>query len=275
MRRNWACVVTALTIMLTSAACGRTSPPHLLSNDPDGSASVGPADPSDRLAALAAALADKRYVAAYTLHTDGQPDRSVLVSIATDDSWRVDVPAGALRGGANVALVSDKSGVYQCLLSGPATNVAPADPKPGPSGSPSPSVSPPPFYASPACVKASAAGRPLPSRIDPQIEHIFTDWLDVMTDRDSPISVFQAAPLPNSTGSCFSIEPISASIAPPMSAGIFCFQADGTITAAAIAHNRLTLAGAVGSAAATNPLPGGVINGPLAPVKAPDPASSG
>jgi hypothetical protein len=268
--------MTALTIALTVGGCGHTTPPHLLSDDPDNDASAAPAGPSDKLAALVAALQDKRYVAAYTLQTDGQEDRSVLVSIATDDSWRVDVPAGALSGGANVSIISDQTGVYQCLLGGPATNVAPpVAPKSSPGASPSPTSAPPPFYASPACVTAAAAGKSLPKRADPMLEHVFTDWLDVMIDRNSPILVFQAAQLPNSTGDCFSIEPSSASLAPPMSAGIFCFLSDGTLTAAAIAHNRLTIVGTPGAAPATNPLPGGLITGPIAPIIAPDPVPSG
>jgi hypothetical protein len=54
-----------------------------------------------------------------------------------------------------------------------------------------------------------------------------------------------------------------------MSAGIFCFLPDGTLTAAAIAHNRLTIVGTAGPPPATNPLPAGVINGPIAPVNGP------
>jgi hypothetical protein len=271
--------MTALAIALMVGGCGHTTPPHLLSDDPDNNASAAPAGPSDKLAALVAALQDKRYVSAYTLHTDGQPDRSVLVSIANDGSWRVDVPASALSGGANVSIVSDQTGVYQCLLGGPATNVAPpvapkASPGASPGASPSPTTAPPPFYASPACVKAAAAGKSLPKRADPTLEHIFTDWLDVMIDRNSPILVFQASQLPNSTGDCFSIEPSSASLAPPMSAGIFCFLSDGTLTAIATVHNPLTIVGTPGAATATNPLPGGLITGPIAPIIAPDPVPS-
>jgi hypothetical protein len=228
--------VIAVSITLIVGGCGHTTPPHLLSNDPNSVGSVAPADPGDKLAALAATLQDKRYVAAYALHTDGKPDRSILVSIAADDSWRVDVPGGALGGGANVSIVSDKTGVYQCLLGGPATNVPP--PLASPGASPAPSTPAVPFYPAPACVKGADPDKDLPKSADPEFEHIFTDWLDVMTDRNAPILVFQASPLPNSTGDCYSIEPSSASLAPVMSAGIFCFLPDGTLTADAIAHNR-------------------------------------
>ena len=107
----------------------------------------------------------------------------------------------------------------------------------------------------------------IPKKYDPVIQHVFTDWMAVMTDRDAPILVFVAAPLPHSTGQCFSVEPSSASIAPPMQAGIFCYTPDGTLTAAAIAHNKLTAVAAAAPAPPNNPLPGPVTSGPAAPIK--------
>ena len=92
--------------------------------------------------------------------------------------------------------------------------------------------------------------------------------MDVMTDRNAPILVFLAAPLPHSGGQCFSVEPSSASIEPPMQAGIFCYTADGTLTAAALAHNKLAIVGQPAPAPPSNPLPGPITNGPAAPVKA-------
>ena len=187
----------------------------------------------------------------------------MLVSIANDDSWRVDVPGGALSGGANVSIVSNQTGVYQCLLGGPATNVAPP-PTPAASPGASPSPSRPrrlPFYASPACVKAAAAGKSLPKRADPVLEHIFTDWLDVMIDRNSPILVFQAAPVAQLDGRLLFDR---AELGIPCAADErrdLLLRPDGTLTAAAIAHNRLTIVGTPGAAPPTNPLPGGLITG--------------
>ncbi len=273
-RRGLLIVVTAVTLALGIAGCGHAKPPRLLRNQPN--ASAAPPDPRASLAALAAALLDKRYVAVYTLRADGQADRSVLVSMAADGSWRVDVPGGALSGGANVSIVSNGSGVYQCLLSGPATNAAPttSPSAPDPSASPG-SPEPAPLYPAPACVRAAAAGKPVPKRADPVIEHLFTDWLSVMIDRNSPILVFQASPLPDSSGRCYSVEPSSASLAPAMNAGIFCFAVDGTLTAAALAGARLALAGAPAPAPPTNPLPGPLVTGSVAPTKTPGPAASG
>lgn len=204
-----------------------------------------------------AAARDRRYVAAYTLVTRGRADRTVLASVATDASWRVDVPGGALGGGADVAIVGDTTGTYQCLLGGSGTTLAAI------------TTSPASGYPAPTCVKVAAAGHRVPARYDPIFEHMFTDWLDVLTDREAPISVFTASPLSNSTGTCFSVEPSAASLAPPIAPGIYCFLPDGTMTAAAISDNTLTMAGPPAPAPPSTTLPAVVTPGPAAPTKAP------
>jgi len=55
-----------------------------------------------------------------------------------------------------------------------------------------------------------------------------------MLDRTAPISVFPASRLAHSTGACYSVESSSASLAPVIGSGIFCFTPDGTLTAAKI-----------------------------------------
>ncbi len=118
-------------------------------------------------------------------------------------------------------------------------------------------------------MKVAAAGKSVPKRYDPVFEHIFTDWLGVMLDRDAPISVFAAAPLPKSTGACYSVESNSASLAPVMGPGIFCFTPDGTLTAAKINAGTLTLAGPTLAAPSTTTLPAPITAGPAAPTRAP------
>lgn len=260
-------ILTALALVLLIDGCGHTNPPHLISDNPTLT-SAPPSDPRTELAGLAAAAQDRKYVAAYTLTTDGQADRTVLVSLAADGSTRVDVPSGALSGGANVSMVSNSQGTYQCVLGGPATTFGTA---PAASPSPSPSASIPPVtrWSAPACVKVAEVGARVPNRYDQTIAHLFSDWLDVMTDQDAPILVFEAAPLPHSTGTCYSVEPSSASIAPPMQAGIFCYEADGTLSAAALAHNRIVINGNPAPAPPGNPLPGPISAGPAAPNRAP------
>jgi hypothetical protein len=260
-------ILTTLSLALLIDGCGHTKPPTLISDNPSVT-SAPPSDPRAQLAGLVAAAQDQNFVAPYTLVTDGQANRTVLVTRSADGSARVDVPGGALSGGANVSIVANADGIYQCLLGGPATTLA-GVPAPTPSASASPSVPPTPQFVAPACVRVADPDESIPKKYDPVIQHVFTDWMQVMTDRDAPILVFLAAPLAHSTGQCFSIEPSSASIAPPMQAGIFCYLPNGTLTAAALAHYTLTIIGSPASAPPSNPMPGPVTDGPAAPVTSP------
>jgi len=280
--------VTALTAAATLTSCGAGHPPSLTDPTPSSAIPTGPVDAVGQLAGLAAAAHDQRYVAAYTLSGTGTPGRSLLASLATDGTWQVDVEGGALGGGGNVAIIGLKTGTYQCLLNGPATTAAiptppPAAPptpspttsagasvKPSNSTSASPSPSPTPVrYPAPVCVKVAAAGKPVPKKYDPVFEHIFTDWLAVMLDRTAPISVFPASRLAHSTGACYSVESSSASLAPVIGSGIFCFTPDGTLTAAKIGAGTLTISGSAVAAPPTTTLPAPISAGPAAPTKAP------
>jgi hypothetical protein len=265
---RWATAVTVVTFGLAPAGCGAGHPPVIDSTVQPSAVPTTPTDAADQLAGVAAAAHDRRYAATYTLASHGRSDRTVLVTLATDGSWVVDVPGGALGGGADVAMVGLADGTYQCLLGGPATTVAATLP---PAVAPSPSVSPTGSgrYAAPACVKLAAAGGTIPGRYDPIFEHVFTDWIGVMLDHSAPISVFTASALPHSTGSCYSVDPSSASLAPPIAAGIYCFTPDGVLTAVALTAGTLTLTGAPVAAPPRTSLPGPVVPGPPAPTKKP------
>jgi hypothetical protein len=144
----------------------------------------------------------------------------------------------------------------------------------GASAEPSTSTSPSPTpvrYPAPICVKVAAAGKPVPKKYDPVFEHIFTDWLAVMLDRTAPISVFPASRLAHSSGACYSVESSSASLAPVIDSGIFCFTPDGTLTAAKIGAGTLTMSGPAVAAPPTTTLPAPISAGPAAPTKAPVP----
>jgi hypothetical protein len=276
-RRAVVAIVTrclALAACLILAACGG-SPPDLGGDVP--SPPVTPTDPQGQLAGLAAAAKDHRYVAAYTLTRKGRPDRAILAALAADGTWEVNVPGGALGGGADVSIVGTGAGIYQCLLGGPATvpvaQTAPPPPpspsaSPGapPSASPSPTGPQPPTYRAPACVRIAAAGKPVPRRYDPVIEHPFTDWPGVLLDRNAPIAVSAARPLPGATGACYSVEPNAASLAPSIDPGIFCYTPDGTLTAAALDIGSLTMVNSPAPAPPTVALPAPVVPGPAAPV---------
>ena len=91
--------------------CGGATPEP--SDDPTPTASPQQ-DARGQLAGLAAAAKDHRYVATYRLQTKGQTDRTVTVAVATDGTWVVAIPGGALGGLADVAIFDSAEGLFQC-----------------------------------------------------------------------------------------------------------------------------------------------------------------
>jgi hypothetical protein len=234
--------------VLLPAGCTAGSPPQ------PGSAAQTPLPPAPQdaraqLAGWAAAAKDRRYVARYTLTQGSRPARTVLVTLAVDGSWRVDVPGAGLGGSVDVSVAATREGLYQCVL---ATNAA--------------TVS--------TCVRVAGHGGALPAAADPRVEHAFTDWLDVLTDRDVAISVTAAQTLPGARGACFSVEPTAVSLVSAIDAGIYCYDSDGTLTGVRCAFGTLLLATAAGPAPASVTLPGPVAPGTPLPTAAP-PAPSG
>jgi hypothetical protein len=209
----------------------------------------------DALAGLAAAAKDRRYVATYTLSAPRRPDRTVTVAMASDGSWVVGIPGGALDGLADVAVFRSRSGLFQCAL-GPAVGAQPRPDLPA---------------VSPGCVKVSR----LTERADPRVHHIFTDWIDALVDRATALSVTAADRLPGAEGRCFSVESTSAALAPPVDPGIYCYRADGQLTAARVRFGTLSLTGPVGDAPSTVEVPAPVVDRDPLPVTAPEPASPG
>ena len=105
--------------------------------------------------------------------------------------WRVDVPGGALGGSA------------------------PTSPSPAPARGRSTSARQPGRAAALGSASPVAA-RIGPAAIDPRVQHVFTDWLDVLTDRPPPLAV--AAGRSRSTGvarPCFAVESSAASLVAP------------------------------------------------------------
>ncbi|MGB2569254.1 hypothetical protein ACPFP2_12490 [Micromonospora citrea] len=237
----------ALTLLLVAllAAC-TTGPPAA----PATSASAGPtpagADAArDDLAALAAAARDRHLTARYTLTGTDGPAREVTVVRAEDGTWRVDVPGGALGGTADVSLAATADGLFQCGL-----------PSAGrPEGA--------------SCVRLGDRDDVVPRRLDPRVQHPFTDWLEVLTDRRTPLAVSPATPPAGATGRCYAVETTSASLHPPLDVGIYCYEADGTPTHVRAALGTLTLAAPPGPGPATVALAGPVTDaepiGPDAP----------
>lgn len=241
----------ALALPAALTACTAdppTAPPPTPSTAP---APAGLDAARDELAALAAAAQDRHLVASYTLRAPDAPDRTIVVTSANDGTWRVDVPGGALGGSADVSLAATADGLFQCAL--------PSATRPEP----------------PSCVRLGDPDDGLPRRLDPRVQHPFTDWLDVLTDRRAPLAVSPATPPAGATGTCYAVETTSASINPPLDVGIYCYDADGTPTAVRTASGTLTLAGTPAPAPATVQLAGPVVEGePLGTASPPPPDPS-
>nr|WP_230414921.1 hypothetical protein [Micromonospora tarapacensis] len=227
----------ALALPVLFAGCSADPPPE---PSPPPSSAPRPAGldaARDELAALAAAAQDRHLIARYTLRVDGTADRSIAFTSANDGSWRVDVPGGALGGAADISLAATPDGLFQCAL--------PSATRPEPA----------------SCVRVGERDDTLPRRLDPRVQHPFTDWLEVLTDRRAPLSVSPAMAPTGATGSCYSVETTAASINPPLDVGIYCFDTDGTPTAARAAFGTLTLAAPPEPAPATVQLAGPVVEG--------------
>ncbi|MFB9177218.1 hypothetical protein ACFFX1_03640 [Dactylosporangium sucinum] len=234
---------TALAVLAVGAlaACGSTGVPVTgVTSDP---APAKP-DPRSQLAARVAVAKDQRYIAAYTLTAQGKSPRSILVSIATDRTWRVDVQGGALGGTADVAIASRPEGQYQC-----------------------------PINPSSGCVKVAASGKKLPPAVDPRVQYVFVAWLDVLLDRQIPLSMAPADPLAGTSAPCFAVEPAVTAVQPPIDPGVYCYNDNGMLAAARLPFGQLTLTGDVIAAPSTISLPGPVVDGaPLATTAPPPPS---
>lgn len=234
------------------AACGDDPPPAPSPTSPTAAQpGGGQARARAQLAARAAAAKDQRYVALYTLSTEGLPDRTVVVTRATDGGWRVDIPDGALGRTADVSVARTGQGLFQCALPS-ADNLIQA-----------------------TCVRVAGPDGELPARVDPRVQHVFVDWLAVLTDRDAAISVSTARPPDGLREPCYSVESASASLEVPLDVGIYCYGADGTLTGALLGFGTLTLAANPAPAPATVSLPGPVVSGePLSMASPPPPPTT-
>jgi hypothetical protein len=242
-----ALAATLLTAGL--AACGGDA----ASEEP--AASVSPSTAADGgadaarmdLAARAAPPEDDRIAALYTLDVAGEAQRSIMATVATDGSWRVDIPGGALGGTADVAITETEAGLFQCAIPS-ATN---------------------PITAS--CIRVADRGERVPKKYDPKVERVFRQWLPVFTDRQAALSVAAAQPLAGSSGDCYSVDSISASLSAPVDVGIYCYTPDGLLTAARVTFGTITIAGTPAAPPSTVDLPGPVSGGDPMGMDAPPP----
>jgi hypothetical protein len=227
------------------AGCG-SSPP---APQPTPSAEPRPAD-RDRLAGLAAAAKDRRYIATYSLATPDRGNRTVTVAFGTDGTWVVAIPGGALSGLADVAVYGSAAGWFQCLLA-VAAGTAGTRPDLGP--------------FTPRCVAVPTFTKD----VDPLVQHIFTDWIDPLVDRATALSVAATAPLPDAQGLCFSVESNSTALAPPVDPGVYCYSSDGLLTAARVSFGVLLLAGPAAAAPPSVTMPAPLVDRAALTVVAP------
>jgi hypothetical protein len=246
--RAAATVAATAAVGLLAACGGSPARPDPVSSITALPVPTAPTEARAQLAALVALAKDRRMVAFYTLRTPGQPDRTVSVTLASDRSWRIDIPGGALAGTVDVAIAARPSGLYQCVL--------PSARQPGG-----------------GCVRVAGPDAGLPARLDPRVTHVFIEWREVLTDRRAPLSVARAQPPAGASGRCFSVEITSASLDAPMDPGIYCYRPDGTLTAAIAGFGTLLLAGEPAAAPPSARLPGPVIAGaPLGTAAPPTPS---
>jgi hypothetical protein len=237
VRRGLSVCAVAL-LAATAAGCDGAAPaPPAAAASSGSSAPPAATDARLDLAAVAAAAEDRRFTALYTLDTQGRDERTVVVTSATDGTWRVDVPGAALGGTADVSIVQIAAGIFQCNL--------PSELRPVESG----------------CVKVVDADKRIPRRYDPYVQHLFSDWPTELTDRQSPLAVSVARPLDGVLGTCYAVESISASLDSPLDAGIYCYATDGLLTGARVSFGTLKLAGDPAAAPPSVELPGPVVAG--------------
>ncbi|HEX6873201.1 MAG TPA: hypothetical protein VF163_19060, partial [Micromonosporaceae bacterium] len=162
------------------------------------------------------------------------------------------VPGGALSGLADIAIFKSAAGLFQCSL-GPAEGSAGLRPDLGP--------------VRPGCVRVSK----LTASIDPRVQHLFTDWIDSLVDRDTALSVAATGRFAGAAGTCYSVESISAAMAPPVDPGTYCYNRDGLLTAARVRFGTLVLTGAPAPAPPAVAQPAATVSRPALPITAPPP----
>jgi len=249
IRRRRRAGALAAVVLLTGAAllagCGGDPPAPEPTATPSGSAQ--PPEARAQLAAFAAAAQDRTLAGVYRYKADRR-DRDVSLVISPDGSWRVDVPDLALGGTVDIAIVRNEIGLFQCAL--------PAADQP----------------LSRTCVQIGGRDDEVPAAIDPKVQRPLVAVRHVLTQPGAPLAVSATSPLPGTTGSCFSVENTTASVAAAVDPGIYCYDADGTLTGARLPYGDLVLAGPPGPAPPTVELPGPVTDGkPLGMAAPPTP----
>ncbi|GAA2518583.1 hypothetical protein [Pilimelia columellifera] len=202
-------------------------------------------DPRGDLAARAAAALDRREVAVYQWTPPGGATRSVVLTRAVDGGWRADIAKAALGGSADIAIARTKEGAYHCAL-------ASAD-----------------RLITPRCARVGGTQAGINSDIDPRVQHVFVDWLEIFTDRDTAIAVSAVPPPRGLRGDCFAAQANAASLPAPIEAGTYCYDDGGLLVGARLGLGALTLVGSPSEAPPTISLPGPVTDDRPLPLRRP------
>lgn len=214
----------ALVLVLGAAATGGCSDDGRAPASPvRSSGPVSTLSPAAQLAAHTARAQDRHYTAEYRFGPPGGAPAGSARVVRTPSGVRFDVLHPATGGTLRHTTVAVRSGAvrYRCVLTDTAGGCVGVD--------------------------AGGAGDSAAERL----QHVFDDWLAVLTSRTAALSV---APVPapaGVAGRCWSVEAVAASLDPPVDPGLYCFDASGVLTAVRLAAGTLTLV-AAGAA------PGGV-----------------
>jgi len=181
--------------------------------------------------------------ATFTAEYEWSEGGVVTVWAAADGTWRVDVPSWAHGGTVDVTVAWTTGGFFQC--------------------------------AAGRCVRIAGITGEIPKDYDPKVQLPFVEWLPQLLDRHLPFAISQ-------DGDCFTLTPNTIVVDPPIPAGEWCLDADGTILAVeSESFGTLELAGPPAEAVATVELPGEPSDAeplgrkaPPAPTPTPDPSAT-
>lgn len=229
-------IFAALTAVIALSGCTSTASsqndpqPSLAPHPTSGEHAMGSTKAASELAGRAAAAKDKHYTAEYKLTRGNKKDAepvTVKVAVATDGTWRIDIPGGAEGGKSDVTLAWNRQGYYQCTDKKEST-----------------------------CISIADAADDVPKKYDPVIQHVFTDWLDILLNHNAPLSTAFTKALPGAAkGTCYSLKRNSVNVAAPLPTSVYCVTADGTITAVRSSFGRLELASKLRDASPNTTLP--------------------
>ncbi|AEV89001.1 hypothetical protein ACWT_7992 [Actinoplanes sp. SE50] len=244
--------LTAALLAFGLAGCGGGDTPDAAptgSASPSASTDPNP-DARNQLAGMAALAMDRRYAALYSFTGGDGVARNVVATVANDGTWRVDIANGALGGSADVSIVHNPNGVYQCTVS----------------------MSGAPINA--GCVHVASKGEKVPAPYDPRVQRLLRQWLPVFTDRNAALAVSVAQPLDGTQGSaCYSVDSNAASGDAPVDVGVYCYAPDGMLTAARVGFGVLRLVRQV-AAPPTVQFPGPEVGGAAMGMSAADPVQA-